>query len=333
MSAWRCPDNPIIRPSDVQPLDAQHEVIGAFNAGVACVGEEIVLLLRIAERPKNPDQETVLSTVYNTSKETLETLRFDRNNPEVDCSDPRRVMTPGVTYLTSMSYLRPARSRDGIRFTVDYDTILSPETPYEVFGLEDPRISLINGIFYIDYVAVSTLGVTTCLASTRDFCSFARHGVIFGPENKDVVIFPESIEGQYYALHRPNSPFSQKNEIWLAQSPDLICWGNHRHVMGLGKTGWDQAKIGPGAVPFRVDGGWLEIYHGVDTHDRYCLGAVLLDAQAPWRVLARSARPIFAPEQLYECEGFFGNVVFTCGLLFEDSKLKIYYGAADTTTC
>jgi len=148
-----------------------------------------------------------------------------------------------------------------------------------------------------------------------------------------VVLFPESIDGQYYALHRPSSPFSQKNEIWLAQSPDLLCWGNHRYVMGLGKAAWDQAKIGPGAVPFKTEQGWLEIYHGVDTHERYCLGAVLLDAQAPWRVLARSRHPILAPEESYERDGFFGNVVFTCGLLFEDDMLKTYYGAADTSMC
>jgi predicted GH43/DUF377 family glycosyl hydrolase len=229
--------------------------------------------------------------------------------------------------------LRPARSHDGIHFAVDYDTALLPESPYEVFGLEDPRVSLINGVYYIDYVAVSSMGVTTSLASTRDFRSFERHGVIFGPENKDVVIFPESIDGHYYALHRPASPFSQKNEIWLAQSPDLLCWGNHRYVMGLGQGAWDQARIGPGAVPFKIEGGWLEVYHGVDAQDRYCLGAVLLDAKAPWRVLARSRYPIFSPERSYECEGFFGNVVFTCGLLFAENKLKIYYGAADTSIC
>lgn len=333
MSGWRCPDNPIIRPSDVQALHANHEVIGVFNAGVTREGDEVVLLLRIAERPKPSEKECVLATVYNGDQGGMETIQFNRNQADIDCSDPRLVITPGATYLTSLSYLRVARSHDGVHFEIDYKTALLPETPYEVFGLEDPRISLVNGVYYIDYVAVSEMGVTTCLASTQDFRSFRRHGVIFGPENKDVVIFPESIKGQYYALHRPSSPFSRKNEIWLAQSPDLMCWGHHRYLMGLGQMGWDQAKIGPGAVPFRIEEGWLEVYHGVDTDDRYCLGAVLLDAQAPWKVLARSRCPILAPEAPYECAGFFGNVVFACGLLFEEEKLKIYYGAADTSMC
>jgi len=333
MAEWRCPENPIIKPSDVRALHANHEVIGVFNAGVTYLGTEVVLLLRIAERPKSLDSTQVPATVYNTSGKSIDTIRFDRHDPEIDCTDPRVIITPDTSYLTSFSYLRPARSADGIHFELDYDSVLLPETPYEAFGLEDPRISLINGVYYIDYVAVSSMGVTTSLASTRDFCSFERHGVIFGPENKDVVIFPESIDGIYYALHRPASPFSQRNEIWLAQSPDLQCWGNHRYVMGLGTRAWDQAKIGPSAVPFKIDQGWLAIYHGVDTQDRYCLGAVLLDAQAPWRVLARSRCPILAPETPYEREGFFGNVVFTCGLLYEEDKLKIYYGAADTSMC
>jgi beta-1,2-mannobiose phosphorylase / 1,2-beta-oligomannan phosphorylase len=333
MAEWRCPENPIINPSDVRALHANHEVIGVFNAGVVRVGTEVVLLLRIAERPKGLDPAQALATVYNANEKTVETIGFDRHNPEIDCADPRVIITPGTTYLTSVSYLRPARSDNGIHFAVDYDVALLPETPYEAFGLEDPRISLINGVYYIDYVAVSSIGVTTSLASTRDFRSFARHGVIFGPENKDVAIFPESIDGLYYALHRPASPFSQKNEIWLAQSPDLLCWGNHRYVMGLGPGAWDQARIGPGAVPFKIEGGWLEVYHGVDAHDRYCLGAVLLDAKAPWRVLARSRYPIFSPERSYECDGFFGNVVFTCGLLYAEDKLKLYYGAADTSIC
>ena len=101
------------------------------------------------------------------------------------------------------------------------------------------------------------------------------------------------------------------------------------HYKGL----WDELKIGASAVPFKIDAGWLEIYHGVDKNNRYCLGVVLLDEKQPWKVIARSKKPIFQPETDYECEGFYGNVVFSCGLLYENKKLKIYYGAADTTVC
>jgi predicted GH43/DUF377 family glycosyl hydrolase len=222
---------------------------------------------------------------------------------------------------------------DGIKFEIEQGPAIAAANDYESFGIEDPRISLIDGTYYITYVAVCPGGVTTALASTKDFESFNRHGIIFCPENKDVTIFPERIDGKYYALHRPVSPLFKKHDIWIAQSPDLICWGNHRCLMGPQVGLWDGAKIGTGAVPFKIDAGWLEIYHGVDVNNRYCLGAVLTDTHKPWKILARSQKPIFEPQTDYECDGFFGNVVFTCGLLCEDERLKIYYGAADTVVC
>ncbi len=237
------------------------------------------------------------------------------------------------TYLTSISHLRPARSRDGIHFQIaDVPTIRAADR-YETFGIEDPRITCIDGTFYIAYVGVAPLGVTTCLAATRDFESFERRGVIFHPDNKDVAIFPERIGGRHYALHRPHSSLFLRNDIWLAESPDLMCWGRHRHLLGSREGRWDENRIGASAVPFRIEEGWLEIYHGADRDNRYCMGAVLLDGEQPWQVLARSERPLFEPQTEYERGGFFGNVVFSCGLLFEDERLKVYYGAADTTIC
>jgi predicted GH43/DUF377 family glycosyl hydrolase len=141
------------------------------------------------------------------------------------------------------------------------------------------------------------------------------------------------IGGKYYALHRPNSSEYMKRDIWIAESPDFIHWGNHRHVMGVQENAWDCGRIGGSAIPVRVDAGWLEIYHGADMNDRYSLGAVLLDADEPWKVLARTKAPIIEPEMDYEIDGFFGNVIFNCGVLAEEGKVKIYYGAADTYMC
>jgi len=113
-----------------------------------------------------------------------------------------------------------------------------------------------------------------------------------------------------------------------SDSPRCVAAGTSRQA-----SFWDEIKIGAGAVPFRIDQGWLEIYHGADRKNRYCLGAVLLDGHEPWKIIARSEKPIFESQTDYECDGFFGNVIFSCGLLYEDDKLKIYYGAADTAIC
>jgi len=333
MNVFRSPHNPVIGPEDVKPSGDNFEVIGVFNAGVARLKDQIILLLRVAERPISKSPDIVSAAVYDLAEERPVMIEFSKDNPENDFSDPRLIITPTQTYLTSISHLRLARSKDGIDFEIDDIPSIFPANDYETFGLEDPRISPIYDIYYISYVAVSPLGVTTCLISTKDFNSYHRHGVIFCPENKDAVLFPEKVEGKFYALHRPASPLFNKQDIWIAESPDLHCWGNHRCLMEPRPDHWDEAKIGAGAVPFRTDRGWLEIYHGVDRNNRYCLGAVLLDGAEPWKVIARTKKPILEPQAGYECEGFFGNVVFSCGLICEDDNVRIYYGAADTVIC
>ncbi len=333
MGVYRAPENPILRPAEVKPSREDFEVAGVFNAGVARLGEEVILLLRVAEKPVTRGADPVLCPIYDVTTGRITIRPFARNDPNNDFSDPRLVLRPKETYLTSISHLRLARSTDGIRFQVADAPALGPACEYETFGLEDPRITHLDGRFYVDYVGVSPLGVTTCLASTRDFESFERHGVIFHPDNKDVVLLPARIAGKYYALHRPHSSLFARNDLWLAESPDLVAWGNHRHLLGTRDGLWDETRLGAGAPPVRLEAGWLELYHGADRHNRYCLGAVLLDAERPWQVLARSDRPLFEPEMDYERAGFFGNVVFTCGLLLENERLKVYYGAADTAIC
>jgi predicted GH43/DUF377 family glycosyl hydrolase len=314
----------------VKPSRSDFEVICAINAGAARLGDEVILLLRVVERPVNPDPKVYLAPIYDPDARALVLKAFSREAPGYDFTDPRMIGTPHGAYLTAISHLRVARSQDGVNFTVDETPALFPSGPYEAYGIEDPRVSQMGDTYLVNYVGVSALGIVTCLASTRDFKTFERKGVIFPPDNKDVAIFPEQIGGRYYALHRPSTSAFGRPEIWLAESPDLLCWGSHRRLIGLRENGWEDGRIGASAVPFRVDGGWLEIYHGASRHNRYHLGALLLDAQQPWKVLARSARPILEPQADYEVNGFFGNVVFSCGALCENGLVRIYYGAADT---
>ncbi len=121
--------------------------------------------------------------------------------------------------------------------------------------------------------------------------------------------------------------------MWLARSPDLRHWGGHQKLIDVRPDCWDCVRVGAGAVPFRTAKGWLEIYHGADKNNRYCLGAVLLDGDDPARVLARSAEPLLVPEAPYELKGLLGNVVFTCGAITSNpDEILLYYGAADSVT-
>jgi predicted GH43/DUF377 family glycosyl hydrolase len=320
----------------IRPSRPDLEVVGAFNPAAIRHQNETLLLLRVAEAPPHTADE-VAAPIYDVDSGELEIRKWQKSSPDVDSTDPRVIISNGRTWLTSISHLRLARSTDGINFEVDPTPTLAPLTPYETFGIEDPRITLIGDTYWINYSAVSPHGVSTSLASTKDFKTFERHGIIFPPSNKNVTIFPEKIRGRYAALHRPQLEGFERPGIWSASSPDLLSWGNHSFVAAARDDTWDNSKIGAGAVPFRVRSanhdGWLAIYHGVtESPYAYSLGALLLDADDPSRVIARSREPILEPEADYERDGFFSGVVFTCGLVNDGDLVRIYYGAADGVT-
>ena len=313
------------------------EVIGAFNPGVAKTADGTVLLIRVAQRPI--EQRPGCTGLPRWEAERGMTVDWFAND-DLELIDPRVVRTKrdGRTRLTFISHLQVVRSSDGVNISDFKGAHCEPESLLEEFGVEDPRITPLDGRFYFTYVAVSRHGVATALASTEDFQVFTRHGIIFGPENKDVVLFPEKIEGQYVALHRPSGAAGfARPEIWLARSPDLLHWGEHRQLLS-GEASWDSGRIGAGPPPLRIEEGWLVIYHGAAKPTRpgvagaYSAGAVLLAHDDPSRVLRRSKMPLFSPLTDFECNGFVPNVVFPTGMVAEDRSLLIYYGAGDTVT-
>jgi predicted GH43/DUF377 family glycosyl hydrolase len=157
--------------------------------------------------------------------------------------------------------------------------------------------------------------------------------MVFPPHNKDCALFPERIADKFYALHRTSSPELGGNYIWIAESPDLEHWGNHRCIAHTRGGRWDCARIGAGASPIKTNLGWLEIYHGANRDNRYCLGVMLLDLERPWKVIARSEEPVMEPLEPYERNGFFGEVVFTNGHVIDGDSVTVYYGASDSVVC
>jgi predicted GH43/DUF377 family glycosyl hydrolase len=157
--------------------------------------------------------------------------------------------------------------------------------------------------------------------------------MIFPPHNKDCAIFEEKINDKFYALHRPSSVEVGGNYIWMAESADGVHWGNHHCLIKTRPGLWDSARVGAGASPIRTEQGWLEIYHGANEKNQYCLGAFLMDIDEPAKVLKRTTKPIMAPTEAYELSGFFGYVVFTNGHIVNGDELTIYYGAADEFVC
>ncbi len=332
-------NNPLITPKDVKPTFDNFKVECTMNAGVTEYNDEVIMLLRVAESVKSFDKLVINIPLLEKDKEgnyTLVTKSVHKVNDcdKYDFSDSRIIYANDkfktVIYLTSISSFRIARSKDGVNFTVDEKPFIFPEGQYETWGIEDPRITKIDDFYYINYTAVSEIGAASALIKTNDFKTYERLGIIFPPENKDVSIFPEKINGVYYAYHRPVPKAIGNPDIWIATSSDLIHWGNNHHVLSISNNdSWEDGRIGGGAPSFKTDKGWIHIYHAADKNHRYCLGAFLTDMNDPTKIIAKTKEPILQPETDYEKFGFFGNVVFTCGVIYKNDIVKIYYGAAD----
>ena len=330
----RCAEHPLITPEQVRPWLPGYRVACTFNAGVAEYDDQVLLLMRVAEKPpKAPEgclNVPVLVSGPEGARVEIETLRLD--DPRYDFSDPRKVLdreAGNYVYLTSISHLRLARSWDGVHFTVDDAPLIRPDCAAEGFGAEDARITRLGDTYWINYTAVSRNGITTALATTRDFAEVKKHGIAFVTENRDVTIFPEKIGGLYRALVRPVPKQIGTARIWLAESPDLLHWGGFA-PLELPTFPWSNARSGGGAVPILLPEGWLVLYHGADrASNRYSMGAALLDRQDPSRVLAVSREPVLAAQAEYERVGFYPNVVFSCGALLRGDTIHMYYGAAD----
>lgn len=330
----------MLRPSELKPISEHTQVVGAFNPGVADIGGEVVLLVRVVEQPTEQREGFVASPGFGGGAPggafSIDWLEAEK----MDLSDPRKYVskTTGITRLRFFSYLKVFFSRDGR--TIDRDGVsIMPQGPYEEYGIEDPRITKIGQTYYITYVAVSRHGVNTSLMSTTDFERFTRHGIIFPPENKDVVLFPEKVSGDYLCMHRPvpSMQFTPP-EIWLARSPDLLHWGVHEHLLGGEGAEWGGDRIGGGTPPIKTREGWLTFYHGSEKPPggkgvgAYTASLLLLDLQQPRQVLAHSPEPVMRPELDFEMGGYVANVVFPTGVVERDDLLYVYYGAADQNT-
>jgi predicted GH43/DUF377 family glycosyl hydrolase len=327
----------LLRPEDLKPLREDFSVIGVFNPGAVQFGSEVLLMVRVAEQPL--EQRHGFVGLPRHGPDGTIVLDWIPDN-ELDQADARvvRFKKDNLLRLTSISHLRVFRNSDGRLNDWTPGADFLPASPLEEYGIEDPRITEIEGKYWITYVAVSRHGVATALASTNDWMTFERHGIIFYPENKDVVLFPHQVNGQYLALHRPNpnSHFSRP-EIWLARSPDLLHWGRHEYLYG-GSAEWESERIGAGSPPIAIKEGWLSIYHGCQQAKlagevgTYSAGALLLDREEPTQILRRSYEPIMQPTAGFERSGFVDNVVFPTALTEHGETLQVYYGAADTYT-
>jgi len=262
--------------------------------------------------------------------------------------NPGAIVDDGTIHLLyravdadGVSRLGHAQTRDGRTIeSRSSDPVLTPSENWEEFGCEDPRITRLDGSFFVTYTAYSRRGPRIALASTKDLLHFEKHGLV-GPDrnDKDCVMFPERINGKIVLLHRLRSKvqiayfdnlqsLAKSRSFW---SEYLAHFGDYEVLRS--KFPWEEKKVGIGPPPIKTERGWLVIYHGVSIDRIYRAGALLLDLDDPKKVVAHTKMPILEPETDFEKNGFVPNVVFPDGAVVREGELLTYYGGADRVCC
>ncbi|MFH1377819.1 MAG: glycoside hydrolase family 130 protein [Planctomycetota bacterium] len=262
-------------------------------------------------------------------------------NDYADASDPRKLTGTNIGL---------AHSDNGIDWTVEPKPCFSWQDD-EVSRAYDPRLTVIDGRVYMCFAIDTRHGVLGGIAVTDDFVTFdVLHTTL--PDNRNMVLFPETIDGRFVRLERPFPVYGRGGgeafDIWLSRSPDMRYWGDSRLLLGAESVPFSNSKIGPAAPPVKTKKGWLTLFHAVDKdpargkngwedrwQKRYTAGIMLLDLDDPGKIVGMSKSPLLAPEADYETTGGYRNdVIFPGGMILEESgEVKIYYGAADTVTC
>lgn len=244
----------------------------------------------------------------------------------------RGEQTDGVSYI----YL--GRSDDGLSWNFEEEKIHFVDedgNPFMPIYAYDPRLVKVEDTYYIIWCQ-DFYGASIGIAKTQDFKVFTRIENPFIPYNRNAVLFPRKINGNYMLLSRPSdSGHTPFGDIFLSESPDMVYWGKHRHVMGRNGNWWESLKIGGGAAPIETDEGWLLFYHGVAGTCNgyvYSIGGAILDLENPSIVKYRCKNFLITPEEWYEERGFVPNVCFPCATICDpkDGRIAIYYGCADS---
>lgn len=295
--------------------DIPYDASLIFNAGVAKYNGQYVMVFR---------------NDYGVTEETYPTTRF----------------------RTSVGF---ATSEDGINWKVRNSTLVAGKDrdgTDEIKRLYDPRITVIDGKPYLCMAMDTKHGTRGCIVETDENFETIKILSASAPDNRNMVLFPEKINGKYVRLERPFPVYSRggkdRFDIWLSTSPDLVYWGETSLLLAVEDVPFANDKIGPAAPPIKTEKGWLTIFHAVDVDEnrgkngweatwkkRYTAGIMLLDLEDPTKIIGMSKEPLIAPENYYETEeGFRQQVIFPGGMILEpNGEVKIYYGASDTVEC
>ena len=213
-------------------------------------------------------------------------------------------------------------------------------------GCEDPRMVALKGRVYITFNMFENWLLRVGYISMKEEDFLAKRFYKWeGPyilshssRDKNWVLFPEKIHGQFAVLHSiiGDTPDQVRVEYTdnlktlrarqfvspdPQQVPDQpIAW--HVHVRSAGPP------------PLKTNHGWLVFYHANDAGEphKYKVGAMLLDLEDPTKIIMRASAPVLEPDFAYENAGKPG-IVYACGATVKNGDIYLYYGGADKVIC
>lgn len=356
----------LLKPEDIVPSSHYLKVIGVFNpAAVRDINGEVILYVRVVEDLIKRDDENYFYSPRLVGKQRYK-LKVDKFKKDLieTSSNIDFVFKDGTKRLTFISHFRRVvLDSSGLRVkSVEQKPSFFGVVSNGELGVEDPRITRMGDLYYMTYVSLSRKeNICTSLAVSKDLMKWKRLGIIFGEQDKDVVLFPEKINNEYVTFDRPESSFKfTPPHIWVAYSKDMISWGKLKSLNLTRKGDWDYERVGSGPPPIKINKGWLLIYHGVMNNEKtiekvinrmeiledisglirsketlYCVGVALLDLKNPRKVIAKSEVPILFPMKKHEISIFENKrVIFPTGLVLDKNghDVLIYCGAGDRVT-
>ena len=247
----------------------------------------------------------------------------------------------------SLSSIGKAVSRDGTHFNVKSQFIV-PEETWERYGCEDPRVTKINGKYYIFYTALSNFpfnaeGIKVAVAVSKDLKTISEKHLVTPFNAKAMTLFPEKIRGKYVALltvHTDQPPshvaiaeFDTLEQMWSEKYWQKWLAELDSHILDIPRLPSDQVEVG--APPVKTKDGWLVVYSHIQkyfSNDKvFGIEALLLDLKNPHKIKGYTHGSLLIPEESYEKYGTAPNIVFPSGALIDKDRLTLYYGATDTT--
>ena len=265
--------------------------------------------------------------------------------PRVDLFD-EKFSRPPISITTAFG-----RSSDGIHFTLEKEPIKVHFHGEILPWVCDARLTVLEDELYLSFCFENQHSERPGIARWRGTGTDFDAVCIGLPQQRNMILWPEKVNGYYMRLERPMVLYNEPFNIWYSKSPDLKFWGDGDLLLGVEDVPYANLKLGGGAPPIKTDRGWLLIFHAVDSDPdratdtlgvkgwcrRYTCGAALFDLADPTKLIAITKQPLLVAETDYEldpAQSFVSNTIFPCGaVIMEDGKtLRIYYGSGDYST-